>query len=89
MRFKKLYFGAIWRKLKIGSKYSGRYRLCSRTRPGRKREECGKGNWLHQFFEERICWITTDRNLRELLLVEVIIPTSSGEEKFRLSSTFR
>ena len=33
MRFKKLYFGAIWRELKTGSKYSGRYRLCSRTRP--------------------------------------------------------
>ena len=33
VRFKKLYFRAIWCKLKTGSKYSGRYRLCSRTRP--------------------------------------------------------
>ena len=39
--------------------------------------------------EKRRFWTTMDRSLRELFLVEVRLPTSSGKAIFCLSSTFR
>ena len=53
-------------------------------------QKASEGKCIHSSVsEERRYWTTMDRNLRELLLVEVRIPTKSGKTIFRLSSTFR